>query len=169
MKKRLKIDIAILDVFNKKFLPYVIKIITFEEFINLNVGKICWTTNSELDNCVNAMKAVAINYVFLTLSCVKKGEFNPDLINEFNILINYGIQLFEFIISNKFEYLKSMSIDSKEFPDNNYEKFLYNYLTFFSRVLYMEPFQTAFTTFIFKYTLYKLILILFYLILNFNL
>lgn len=151
MKRKLKIDLAILNVFNKKFIPYVIKIITFEQFLNLNVGKICWSTNTELDNCVNAMKANAINYVFLSLSCFKKGEFNHDLTNEFNVLINYGIQLFEFIIYNKFEYLKSMGSDSKEFPDNNYEKLLYNYLTFFSRILYIEPFQTAFTSFIFKY------------------
>lgn len=152
MKKKLKIDLAILDVFNKKFLPYFIKIIVLEHFVNLNVGKICWTTNKELDLSVNAMKANAILFVHLSLSCIKKGEkISPEFANELNILINYGIQLFDFIISNKYEYLKLMSSNSKEFPDNNYDKFLYNYLTFFSRIFYIEPFMTAFTPFIYRY------------------
>jgi len=151
MKKKLKIDLSILDIFNKKYLPYIIKIIINEQYSSLNVGKICWTTNKELDISINAMKANAINFVHLSLSCIKKGEkISQDFANELNILINYGIQLFEFTISNKFEYLKLMSSSSKEFPDNNYEKFLYNYLTFFSRILYMEPFITAFSPFIFK-------------------
>lgn len=151
MKKKLKIDVAILAVFNKKFLPYIIKIITLEQFVNLNIGKICWTTNKELDLSVNAMKANAILFVHLILACTKKGEkITPEYANELNVLINYGTQLFDFIISTKYEYLKLMSSNSKEFPDNNYEKFLYNYLTFFSRILYMEPFMTAFTPFIFK-------------------
>lgn len=151
MKKKLKIDVAILDVFNKKFLPYIIKIIALEQFVNLNIGKICWTTNKELDLSVNGMKANAVLFVHLSLSCLKKSEkISPEFANELNVLINYGIQLFDFIVTNKYEYLKLMSGNSKEFPDNNYEKFLYNYLTFFSRIFYMEPFMTAFTPFIFK-------------------
>jgi hypothetical protein len=151
MKKKLKIDITILNVFNKRFLPYLIKIIMMEEFINLNVGKICWSTNKDLDLHINAMKAHAIQFVHLSLSCIKKGEkITHDLASELNILINYGIQLFDFIISNKYEYLMLMSNNSKEFPDNNYEKLLYNYLTFFSRIFFIEPFMTAFSPFIFK-------------------
>lgn len=151
MKKKLKIELSVLDVFNKKFIPYINKIILFEQFVNLNVGKICWTTNKDLDLSVNAMKANAILFVHLSLSCTKKNEkINPDFANELNILINYGIQLFDYIISSKYEYLKLMSNNSKEFPDNNYEKFLYNYLTFFSRIFYMEPFMTTFTPIIFK-------------------
>lgn len=152
MKKKLKIDLSILNIFNKRFLPYMIKLIIMEQLNNINIGKICWTTNKELDLGVNAMKANAINFVYLSLSCIKKGEkLNPDFATEFNILINYGIQLFDFIISNKYEYLKLMSNNSKEFPDNNYEKLLYNFLTFFSRIFYLEPFMTAFSPFIYKY------------------
>ena len=152
MKKKLKIELAIVDVFNKRFLPYIIKIIVLEQFVNLNVGKICWTTNKDLDLSINAMKANAILIVHLSLACIKKGEkISPEFANELNILINYGIQLFDYIISNKYEYLNLMNSSSKEFPDYNYEKFLYNYLTFFSRIFYLEPFMTAFTPFIYRY------------------
>jgi hypothetical protein len=150
MKKKLKVDLSILEVFNKKFLPYIIKIILLEQYVNLNIGKICWTANKDLDLSVNAMKANAILFVHLSLSCIKKGEkITPEFANELTVLINYGIQLFDYIIFNKNEYLKLMSSNSKEFPDNNYEKLLYNYLTFFSRILYMEPFMITFTPFIF--------------------
>jgi len=151
MKKKLQIDLSILNIFNKRFTPFMIQIIIMEQLININIGKICWTTNKELDTNVNAMKANAINFVYLSMSCIKKAEkINPESATELNLLINFGIQLFDFIISNKYEYLKLMSNNSKEFPDNNYEKLLYNFLTFFSRVFFLEPFMTAFSPFIFK-------------------
>lgn len=150
MKKRLKMDPFILNNFNKKFIPYLMKIISFEQFNNLNIGKICWTTNQDLDKSVNLMKAHAVNYIYFSLTCMKKAEISSDMQYELTNLINYGIQLFEFIISYKFDYIKLMSNVSLEFPDNNYEKLLYNFLCFFSRILIIEPFSNLFNAFIFK-------------------
>lgn len=150
MKKRLKLDNHILDIFNLKFIPYMTQIVLLEQFNNFNVGKICWTSTKNLDNNINLMKSNALNYIFTTLSCFKKTEFSEQIIGGFTSLIKNGIELFEYLISNKYEYLKTMSNNSIEYPDYNYEILLYNYLSFISRVLLMEPFKNLFSSFIFK-------------------
>ena len=55
---------------------------------------------------------------------------NESLIKNVSSVVDVCIYNLEYILTEKFEYLSKMSKDSKEFPDHNFELFIYTMLDF---------------------------------------
>ena len=150
MKKKLNIDNHIINIFNKKFLPFISNIILMEKFINFEINKISWTSEKEFDTKLNNMKAKGLKFVILILNNLKKNEIDNEQKENFTRLINYGIEMLDNIILNKFEYLNIMSNDSLERPDLCYEEYITSYLAYFEKILIIEPFSSIYLQFMFK-------------------
>lgn len=152
MKKTLHIDISIILTLIKRFFPYISKIIFWEKFNNFEINKICWTGKKDFDSNLNNMKARALKFMHFYVNLINnhKLKIEEEEKNELLNLINFGMDLMENVISNKFEYLNSMENHSKEFPNYFYEEYLTNYLLFFEKILVIEPFLSIYLSIVFK-------------------
>lgn len=118
------------------FIGVTIHFITFN--IEQNSFIVSWTENKVIDEQVNLMKIKA--FFFLNALFKEFKSLNEENIKLVMNFINLNIQNLEFIVSNKYDYIKHLGQDSAGYPDNNYESLIYQILYFLSKVLVKEPY-----------------------------
>lgn len=112
---------------------------------------IFWTNNTELNSKLNLMKSKCFIYLMDLIRIFKVKITNENIIKTVSSVVDVCIFNLDFIIKDRFEYITKMSKDNKDFPDYNYELFIYSMLNFLLKFLTREPIISFFSVYSKKY------------------
>jgi hypothetical protein len=98
-----------------------------------------WTNNPELNLKLNLMKSRCFIYLRDVVKVFKVKITNESIIKTVSSVVDVCIFNLEFILNEKYEYISNMSKDDPNYPDHNFEMFIYSILNFLLKFLTKEP------------------------------
>lgn len=137
----------VISLYDSKFIPIAVQFAMMTIPNVLPVYFIAWEGNSDFDNSINGMKAKAFQFINSIVQNYKGKMADDMLVKTYTNLIQTSIQNLDFVVTQKYGYLKEMSKDSITYPDYNYENLLYQVLLFLARILVKDPFMDSFASF----------------------
>lgn len=149
--KRLGVDDKLVPLHEKYFVQTAVLL------INSTVPNIWpnyiifWTNNPELNLKLNLMKSRCFNYLRDVIKIFKVKITNESIIKTISSVVDVCIINLDFLLNEKYEYISNMSKDNPNYPDYNYEMFIYSKLNFLSKFLTREPIISFFSVYAKKY------------------
>lgn len=144
MRSRLNILQNVLEIFNQKFVATASQLVMMTIPGLLEPHYVAFKGDSEFDNSINVMKSKVLQFLNVLIGQQKGKIEDPNLVKVYSTLIQSTIENLDFLVSNKFSYIKEMSKDSTTYPDYGYEHFIYQMILFLGRIIIKSPFMESF-------------------------
>ena len=151
----MSIEKNIIDNFLNKYINNVMEIFLLKETADFNFGIFSWNNlddhdefrvflSNQLDLKINSIKNNVLIFVNCLFGKAIKEIKNENTILQINKLTDISIEFFEYVISNKFNFLKRFDAKTNDLCMDTYENLIYQFFVFTANVFNTKPFNQQF-------------------------